>query len=158
MNIEARDRPSVRRVIDALLTGALGEDGFIAGKLFAAQCGFPDCRITARTDLLLRMKETFWHAVSNREAALQMSSRISRFRAGRWRDTRALDTCPFPAGSLNGALWALMRVCDRDMGAETIRHALGSQPVGKKSGVFFTHAHLDTDRTNRRAKEGNRHG
>lgn len=71
------------------------------------------------------LKRLFWGR-SNNDAALEFASKLGRYAASAtWRRDQSCDYCPYPAGSLNGAMWAILKVSRRPLSAERIRKIVG---------------------------------
>ncbi|MCA1492751.1 hypothetical protein I6F11_17665 [Ensifer sp. NBAIM29] len=77
-----------------------------------------------RDDLIRRAAAEHFADLTNREAAEQIASALSRFRNSHdWRRSRAATTCPLLG--VKATWWSVLKLRDQPIGAERIRQILG---------------------------------
>jgi len=91
-------------------------------------------RLAVRDHLLREAARRFCVGMSDRQAARQLHTALTRYQTGRWRRSRVDVTCPHQAGRLDAALWLILKVRDHVPSERLIRLALSSP------GLFPAHA------------------
>lgn len=87
----------------------------------------PEAGYAQRDALIVECRRGFFADRSDHDASHEIATAWRRYAASGWQRDRSAATCPARlAGTLQGAIWAIMMLWPRTLSAERIRQIVGN--------------------------------
>jgi len=90
--------------------------------------------LAVRDHLLREARRRFCIGISDRQAARQLHTALTRYQAGRWRRSRVDVTCPHQGEQIDALLWTILKVRDVIPSERSIRRILSFRGPPDTSG------------------------